>query len=98
MARSDPVKTIRVNMEIAARAEVYANRLNWSFNRFGEHAIEAICRMIEQDPDARFIPEMVRQLDAIKHETKVLKYDPAIETFEPPRLAVEKPHRKKDAG
>jgi hypothetical protein len=65
MARKETTRNVRVAETTATRAEAHADLLGWSFNRFGEKAIEILCDMIEH-PEKRVLPDCVRMLDTLR--------------------------------
>lgn len=94
MARSKPSTMIRVDDSIAERATAHAKVMGWSFSKFGEHAVELLCGMIE-DPAKRTVPDIVVMMDAKKQPKPFLSYKDVLAP--PSARAAEKAPKKSSA-
>ena len=72
MPRKFPSRSIRVEEELAKKAEAHAARLNLSLNKFCEISVQVICDMVEH-PETRVVPALVQMLDAIDQSRPTLE-------------------------
>lgn len=69
MPRKEKSISVRVEENLAKRAESHARLIGWSTTRWCEQAIECLADMVE-DPAKRVIPDMVMQADFLRAPKK----------------------------